>query len=213
MPCATRVTVAAIGTLVAYAGIEHGIGEIRQGFGAPDSIAFESWPDTRGFEALGGEPAMSVIPSLALTGLLAIVVSLAVAIWSLRFVQRRHGGSVLVGLSLLLLLVGGGFGPPLIGVLAGVTATRMTHGPRPGPGVPTRVLARAWPWSLVTCLLAYLALVPGVVLLTAFTDFEHAAAVSALIAFAFSTLLLALVSARATDRLRAAPAPRPPAPP
>jgi len=201
---ATRIAVAAIGVLVAYAGIEHGIGEIRQGFVAPDSLVIESWRDTPGVEMLSGEPAMTVVPNLALAGVLTILAAVALGVWAVWFAQQRPGGAVLVGLSLLLLLVGGGFGPPLIGSIAGITATRIGH-ERPGePSLATRTLAALWPWALIACLLGYLALVPGVVLLSQFGRFENAYVVSALIVFAFATLTLSLVSARATDHVRAA---------
>jgi hypothetical protein len=79
---ATRVAVAAVGLLAALAGIEHGIGEILQGWVAPSSVVFESWPDTAGFEILSGEPATSLIPNLALSGLLTVVVAIAVGVWA-----------------------------------------------------------------------------------------------------------------------------------
>ncbi|HEX6301226.1 MAG TPA: hypothetical protein VF148_12235 [Acidimicrobiia bacterium] len=53
-------------------------------------------------------------------GWVAIVVALAVGIWAVWFIDRPRGGLLVIGLSVLLLLVGGGFGPPLIGVIAGV---------------------------------------------------------------------------------------------
>jgi hypothetical protein len=48
-----------------------------------------------------------------------IVASLAVLLWAMAAVNHRHGGSGLVLLSAVMLLVGGGFGPPVLGVLAG----------------------------------------------------------------------------------------------
>jgi hypothetical protein len=36
---------------------------------------------------------MAVIHNLLVTGMLAVIVALAVGIWAARFVDRRHGGS------------------------------------------------------------------------------------------------------------------------
>ncbi|NJO82572.1 MAG: hypothetical protein HC828_06905 [Blastochloris sp.] len=56
-------------------------------------------------------------------GVLVLIVSFAVLLWAALFVQRRHGGLVLLGLSIAILLVSGGVGPTVIGVLAGVAGT------------------------------------------------------------------------------------------
>jgi hypothetical protein len=86
------VAVAVLGTLVGLAGIEHGIGEILQGPVRPDGLLVMSWPDAPALEILSGEPAMTVIPDLLVTGILAVVAGLAVAAWSMWFAARRHGG-------------------------------------------------------------------------------------------------------------------------
>ena len=125
---ATSITVATFGVLAGLAGIEHGIGEVLQGNRAPDGIMILSWPDSALFQIVGGEPAMTIVPNLLLTGILAIVVSLIFLVWATLFVQRKHGGRILLLLSLVLLVVGGGFGPPVLGVIVGLAATRM-HAP------------------------------------------------------------------------------------
>ena len=70
---ATRVTVSTFGVLAGLAGIEHGIGEVFQGNVAPDWVMIESWPDSEVFDILSGEPAMTLVPNLLLTGILATV--------------------------------------------------------------------------------------------------------------------------------------------
>jgi len=119
---ATRIFVAVFGSLAALAGIEHGVGELLQGSGRPAGLVIQSWPDSAFFRIQSGEPALTVVPDLLAAGILTIAVSLVLLVWSVAFVQRRHGGLVLIGLSLVLLLVGGGFGPPLLGTLVGLTA-------------------------------------------------------------------------------------------
>lgn len=198
---ATRVVVSTFGAVVAFAGLEHGLGEVVQGPVAPAGLAIESWPNVKAFEILAGEPAMTVIPNLLVTGVLAMVVALAVGIWAVAFVERRHGGLVLIGLSVLLLLVGGGFAPPLIGIILGVAATRIGAVSRRAPGRVARALAPLWPWVLGAGVLGYLGLVPGVVILSWLFGVNDSNLVLGLTVLAFGALLLAPVAARAHDRL------------
>jgi hypothetical protein len=199
---ATRIVVSTFGVLVALAGIEHGVGEILQGSVRPAGLAFESWADSEAFEILGGEPAMTIIPNLLVTGILAVLVAVAVGIWSVGFVDRRRGGLVLILLSVLLLLVGGGFGPPLIGIVIGIAATRIgaISGGRPGP--VSRALGRVWAWILGIGVLGYLSLVPGTIVLKEVWGVDNAGLVVGFTAVAFTGLILALVAARARDRER-----------
>jgi hypothetical protein len=199
---ATRIVVSGFGAVVAFAGIEHGVGEILQGPVVPAGLTIESWPDAEAFAVLAGEPAMTVIPNLLLTGMLAVIVALGVGIWSIWFVERRHGGLVLIGLSVLLLLVGGGFGPPLLGITIGIGATRIGAASGRPPGPVLRGLGRFWPWILAAGVLGYLGLFPGLVLVSQVLRVPDAL-VYALSAFAFAALILALIAARARDRVRA----------
>jgi hypothetical protein len=202
---ATRVTVSAIGTMIALAGIEHGVGEILQGNVASDGIMIESWPESDAFRILSGEPAMTVVPNLLVTGILAVIVSLLFLVWVTAFIQRKHGGLVLILLSLVMLLVGGGFGPPLIGILLGIAATRInaplgwwrTH----LTGGTRWFLATAWPWFLGADLIAFLSLFPGMVLVGHFFSGDPVpdAFVYALILSACGFLGLSIVAAFAYD--------------
>jgi hypothetical protein len=117
---AARLTATIFGVLGGFGGLLHGIGETLQGNVAPGGLFFESWVWGPIYDHMGGDPAMSLVPNLLITGILAIVVSLAVMVWSAAFVGRRRGGLVLIGLMIVLLLVGGGVGPIVVGVLAGV---------------------------------------------------------------------------------------------
>lgn len=197
---ATRVVVATFGVLAALAGIEHGVGEILQGPVAPPDVVFQSWPDTAAFEILDGEPAMTVIPNLLASGILAIAVAPAVGAWSVVCVGRRHGGLVLVGLSVLLLAVGGGFGPPLIGIVLGIAVMRQGATTRRPPGQARQRLGPLWPWFLAAGVAGFLALMPGTLLLSELLDLDSEALVATFAAVAFGGLALALVAAGAHDR-------------
>jgi hypothetical protein len=195
--------VSTFGALAALMGIEHGIGEILQGPLTPSSIVIESWPNTAGFEILSGEPALTLVPHMFITGALAITAALAVGVWSVWFIERPRGGLILIGLSMLLLLVGGGFGPPLVAMIAGVAATQMRRSPLRIPGSVLRRLAKVWRWLLGAGLLGYLGLVPGMVVVSRATGFGDPYVVSGLMLVAFGGLILSLVAARAHDKLAA----------
>ena len=92
MKNATRVFASTFGAIFALAGIEHGIGEIFQGNVAPSGIMILSWPESEFFRSLGGEPAMTIVPNLLVTGILAILFSLILLVWATLFVQRKNGG-------------------------------------------------------------------------------------------------------------------------
>jgi len=115
-----KVAASALGIFAGIGGPVHGPGEILQGNVAPSNIVFQAWPSLR---ALNGEPAMTIIPNLLVTGILAIIVGVLLSVWSAKFVSRKHSGLVMILLSIALLLVGGGLIPPLFGITAGVVAT------------------------------------------------------------------------------------------
>ncbi|HEX6286374.1 MAG TPA: hypothetical protein VFZ80_02735 [Acidimicrobiia bacterium] len=198
---ATRIVVSAFGALAALAGVEHGVGELLQGSVRPPSVVIESWPETAGFEILSGEPAMTLVPNMAVTGVLAIIAALAVGVWAVWFIQRPHGGLILIALSVVLLLLGGGFGPPAVATIVGVAATRIGRERRRDPGFLGSALARAWPWLLGAGLVGYLGLVPGMVLVSRTTGFDNQYVVSGLMFVAFAGLILSLIAARAYDDL------------
>ena len=118
----TRISSLAIGVFGGLGGASHGPGEMLQGNIAPDGLVIEAWPE---LAVLAGEPAMTIIPSFLITGVLTLIVGLIVAVWAAKFVQKKNGGLVLILLSIIMLLVGGGLFPPLFGVAAGIIGTRI----------------------------------------------------------------------------------------
>lgn len=200
MKSATRVYAATFGAIMALAGVEHGIGEILQGNMAPEGIMILSWPEAEFFRSLGGEPAMTVIPNLLLTGILAVIISLALLVWSLGFVHRKNGGLVMMLLSSVMLLVGGGIFPPVFAMLIGAAATRMHRTASPlktqrADGL-RRVLARLWPWSYAVCVLAW----PAVFPVGYFWGEKYPAFILVILFTALGTLLLSLFASFAYDR-------------
>lgn len=148
---ATRVVAALFGVFAGFGGPEHGYFEILQGNVRPSSLMFPAMgppcDPARVWNAC--EPAVTVVPSLLVAGILATIVGLITMIWAAGFVHKKNGGVVLMLLCVALLLVGGGVVPPVIGLIAGAVATRI-HAPLNGrPGGVTRFLAGLWPWPLV----------------------------------------------------------------
>ena len=156
---ATRFVALVLGVIAGLLGLEHGYFETRQGSLVPDTFVISAigspCQPSEAWHAC--EPAMTVIPNLLITGVLAIICSLVVLFWTAMFVQREHGGLVLILLAIVLALVGGGFVTLLFGLLAGVAGARI-HAPLAWWRVhlsltARRVLARVWPWMLVALLL------------------------------------------------------------
>ncbi len=204
MKNATRTFASTFGAIMALAGIEHGIGEVLQGSVAPSGVMFPSWPDSAFFRSLSGEPAMTVIPNLLVTGVLAVLVSLALLVWSVLFVHRKHGGWVMVLLSIAMLLVGGGIFPPIFGILTGVVATRI-HAPvssskasRSDDGFQ-RFLAKLWPWFYTACIIAWLSMLPGVPLMETLFGVDDPMVILVISFLALGTLLLTVFSGFAYD--------------
>ncbi len=115
-----RVAASALGIFTGLGGATHGPGAMLQGSVAPSNIVFQAWP---GLTALNGEPAMTIIPNLLVTGILTITVGVLLAVWAAKFISRKHSGLILILLTIVLLLVGGGLVPPLFGIAAGIIAS------------------------------------------------------------------------------------------
>jgi hypothetical protein len=147
------------------AGVEHGIGEILQGNTAPKGIMFPSWPDSTFFGFVGGEPAVSIIPNMLITGGLSVAFSIVFILWALLCMRRKSGGLVLILLALIMLFVGGGIFPPILGMLIGWLGTKIntpstwwqTH---PSSSLRPSV-GKMWPWVTGFCIFAWLCLFPG----------------------------------------------------
>lgn len=201
MKNATRTLIGTFGTLAGVAGMEHGIGEILQGDVPPAGIMILSWPDSPFFRILGGEPAMTLVPSLLWSGVLSVAVSLLMVAWALRFVHRPFGGLGLIVIAFVLLLVGGGFGPPLLATVLGISAMRLRSQHHWTEWVPRLrdFLARAFPLVLGATLAAWLGLLLGVPALNYLMGIDSVALVLVTIVAAFGLLGLSVASGYAHD--------------
>jgi ABC-type uncharacterized transport system permease subunit len=157
---ATRVVASTLGVLVGLAGVDHGVFEILQGNVAPSGPMIDAIGPAQRFWEHGTETALTIVPSFLLTGILAVIVGLLVALWAAAFVHKKYGGAVLMLLSIVLFLVGGGFAPIFVAVLASLAATRIN---KPLTGWRTRLpngvrnaLAKVWLGSTIAFVLVFL---------------------------------------------------------
>ncbi|MGP8173349.1 MAG: hypothetical protein ACLP7O_02230 [Terracidiphilus sp.] len=154
---AVRATAAAFGVYAGILGMEHGYFETLQGNAAPKGLkilAVSPWELPFPF---GHEPAMTLIPNFLVTGIAAMIAGLAIVLWSVWLPQKRYSAAVLVLLSVILLLVGGGFGPISLLIVACIAAANIDRRPTERrthlPAGVNSALATLWPWSFAAALL------------------------------------------------------------
>ena len=206
---ATTILSLTLGILAGIMGIEHGLGEVLEGYRPTDSIFILSWPDSAFFEIMSGEPAMTIIPNYLVTGLLATFFSCVFLIVFIKPSLDRNTNIVLFALLILMLLTGGGFGPPILGIIAVLIALKKNSPFKTWRKLPLRfhsVLSMLWPWSFSICLLGWLMLFPGAALIVFFTGMDNALLmiIPILISFAFIPMTLILGFSRDILKRRSA---------
>jgi hypothetical protein len=158
---ATRVVASSFGILEGLTGLIAGFFEVRQG---------NVVPSTRWISYIGPDyimwqdstySAFTIIPNLYITGILAIITSILVIVWSVGFIHKKRGPSIMFLLSVLLFLIGGAKVLDM-GVLASLIATRinkpLTWWHSHMSVNVRRVLTRVWPWAFVVYVLISLSL-------------------------------------------------------
>ncbi len=198
----TRTVVRIVGAVAGFAGVGQGLGALLHA--DLGSLLIPGWPRMAAFEPLSGEPPMTLIPDPRIAAAVTMLVSLTLAWWALRVQASAVDAWVLLALSALLLLVGGGVGPPLVGLVIGVALlAAVSRDPRAAPPGPTRqALGPAWRPLLALTVCAFLALFPGVVLLRWIAGIDVVWIPVVLTILAFTWLMLTLVAARADDARR-----------
>jgi hypothetical protein len=113
----TKAAATILGIAAGLIGVYHGYNETLQGSTAPSGILINAiGPPCQGNACF---PAMTVVPNFYYTGILAIVVSLIILLKAVAFVERKNSGLWMIGLSIVQLLVGGGF------LVSGIISTRI----------------------------------------------------------------------------------------
>jgi hypothetical protein len=204
---ATQMVASTLGVLVGLAGIDHGFFEVLQGNVAPDGLMIDAIGPAQRFWEYGTETALTIVPNFLVTGILAIVFGLLVTVWAAAYVQRKHGAGVLMLLSIILFLVGGGFAPIVMSILASLTATRigkpLTWWRKLLPGGVRSFLSRMWPGALIAAILSFVISVEIIIFgwpLTAFFDADTAFGLLNTFSFVMlGLMLLAVLTAFAHD--------------
>jgi hypothetical protein len=185
-----------LGAFAGGAGIEHGYFELLQGGARPPGLTFPSIGEPCIPKEVwhGCEPAISLLPDLFITGLIALALGLVMLAWSFGARQHRFYGVGVALLSLLLLGLGGGVVPPVIGLAGGIVA--MLPRGRSTPGRASALLSALWPWPLV----ALFALLALMVLLGTVAAAVLAEAALVLFLAMVLSLVLTVLSAWAWDK-------------
>jgi len=105
---ATKVIVSTLGVILGISGMCHGFFEVLQGNTPTNALIIHAIGTQNMMWAYGNEPAFTLIPNFLITGIAAIIVSLAVIVWSIGFVHKKNGPFIFLLLFILLFLVGGG---------------------------------------------------------------------------------------------------------
>ncbi len=198
----TRVIIQTFGGFTGLMGIEHGVGEILQGNQHPSGYIFESWPNSAFFRILSGEPAFTLLPNLLAAGILTCLFSGLFLVTALFFPNHRRSVLALVCFAILMFLTGGGIFPPFLGLLIAAIASRLNLREKAGwknSALINRFLGALWPWVYFACLMAWLAMVPGVPVMNTFFGVENEAVIFTILGCMFVLLALSSISAIARD--------------
>jgi len=123
---ATRTIVSTIGVILGISGLDHVIFEILQGNQPTNGVIIEPIGPDQMMWKHGGERAFTILPNFLLTGILAVLIGIAMIIWSIWYIDRKQGSLVFFLLNSLLFLFGGGIAAPIIIFpAAGIAATRI----------------------------------------------------------------------------------------
>jgi hypothetical protein len=122
----TRITASIIGVLLGMGGfINHGFFEVLQGYTSTNGFFIEGIGKANRFWVHGTEAAFTIIPNFLVTGICVMLVSLAIILWSAKYIQVKHGATVFLSLLILLTLVGGGIGHIVLFLPTWAYATRI----------------------------------------------------------------------------------------
>lgn len=149
-----------MGVFFAIAGIDHGFFETLHGNTPTQGVFIQAIGAANRMWVHGTEDAFTIIPNFRITGILAIIFSLATMVWLVGFIHKQHGPAIFFLLFVCLFLVGGGVGQVFFFLPTWAVSTRIN---RPLnwwrkvlPENIQRVLARLWPISLAAGLLFFL---------------------------------------------------------
>lgn len=165
---ATKIVASSLGLFLALSGLDHGIFEMLQGNAPTNALVIDAIGPAHIMWQHGAESAFTILPNFLITGIVSILVGIALFVWSLWFIDGKHGVKVLVLLTVLLFLFGGGIGAPVVfGPLAWVAARRINKPlQKKASGVFAKfwryTLTIAWISSLIGLFVAITGYIPGI---------------------------------------------------
>ena len=196
----TRAVVAAFGILCGLTGMIAGVFEILQGNIVPSGLVISTIGPDHTMAADFTYFAITIIPNLLVTGILAVALGSFVTYWSIKGVQKPYGVVILAVLCAAQTLVGGGW----VVDIAAITCILATRIGKPlnwwrshMPGGIRTWLVRLLPASLV----AYALVASGLLVLTVL-GIDSAVMIeliTVLAGFMFVPMLLMIFGGLATD--------------
>lgn len=106
----TLISATTFGILLAFAGFEHGFFEMLQGNTRTPGLIIQAIGKSMQWWPHGSEEAFTIIPNFLVTGVLAMLVSIFIMVWSVKYLTTKHGTTVFLLSFILLTLFGGGIG-------------------------------------------------------------------------------------------------------
>ena len=144
---------ATLGTIFGISGMNHGFFEILQGNVPTGGLFISAIGEAQKMWTHGNELAFTLIPNFLMTGIAAMLVGLAIIIWSLGFVHKKDGSVVFILLFILLLIVGGGVAQILFFPWIWLVSTRinkpLTWWRKILPLKIQKPLGNLWLWFLI----------------------------------------------------------------
>jgi len=148
----TKTIVSIFGAILGLSGINHGLFEALQGYTPTPGLIIQAIGPGQRFWIHGTEEAFSIIPNFLITGILAMMVGIAIIVWSVWFVHKKYGATVFISLFVLLFLVGGGIGQIVFFLPLWGLSTRIN---KPLPSWQKNMheklrkgLSKVWPYTL-----------------------------------------------------------------
>jgi hypothetical protein len=157
---ATKIATSILGITLAFAAFHHGFFEFLQGNKATDGILIQAIGEQQRYWVHGTEEAITIIPNYLVTGLLAMAISIFAIIWSVKFIDRKHGSIVFLLTFIALTLVGGGLGHivfflPVFGYSTRIHK-KLIFWSKCFPKNVRRVIGNIWPFSVGIASVAFI---------------------------------------------------------
>ena len=91
-----RIIVATLGSIFGFSGMSHGFFEILQGDVPTEGVFISAIGEAQRMWPHGNEYAVTLIPNFLISGITAMLVGLALIVWSIGFVHRKNGALILL---------------------------------------------------------------------------------------------------------------------